>query len=262
MGGYHFVLEQTDGDHGPSADGGAAVRTPDSAGAAGLPASAVLSGVAAKSRPVAGRGRFNRRHRQIAVHHQTGHARQLSLRAVRGPFGGNRPVARVQRHHRQTYGRRLHQPRPRHLVGSHGPHPDGGRGQQAVVHPGRLRLRPVHRRSGRALRRGSGRRLGHPRFQRQHAATDHVNEGFRHHAACLHPFLCVVYRRNDEGDGPVAAGPHAQSRRIRRRTLVGANAAGDREGSRHQGVRHLRPQRDHRPRRGQRMPLPERPAHQ
>ena len=38
-------------------------------------------------------------------------------------------------------------------------------------HPERLRLRPVHRRAGRALRRRGAGRDGHPDFRRQHASA-------------------------------------------------------------------------------------------
>ncbi len=53
----------------------------------------------------------------------------------------------------------------------------------------RLRLRPVHRRAGRALRRRSAGRHGHPHLRRQHRPADHGDEGFRRHRHLLHAQL-------------------------------------------------------------------------
>ncbi len=56
-------------------------------------------------------------------------------------------------------------------------------------HPERLRLRPVHRRPGRALRRRGAGRHRHPHLRRQHRPADHGDEGFRRHRHLLHAQL-------------------------------------------------------------------------
>ena len=53
----------------------------------------------------------------------------------------------------------------------------------------RLRLRPVHRRSGRALRRRIAGRHRHPRLRRQYRPADHGDEGFPRHRHLLHAQL-------------------------------------------------------------------------
>ena len=56
-------------------------------------------------------------------------------------------------------------------------------------HAERLRLRPVHRRPGRALRRRGAGRHRHPDLRRQHRPADHGDEGFRRHRHLLHAQL-------------------------------------------------------------------------
>ena len=84
---------------------------------------------------------------EAAVHDQSGPARELSVRDVRGSARADRAHPRVIRHHRAADRRRLHHGRPRQL----------GRPGRALAarirrapghaHPQRLRLRPVHRRT-------------------------------------------------------------------------------------------------------------------
>ena len=114
-----------------------------------------------------------------AVHREDRPARHLSLRPVRQPDEGHRAPARLQRHHRQAHRRRLHAGGHRRLVECHDAQFRGVRLARGRHHPERLRLRLVHRRTGRALRRGGAGRDGHSHLRRQHRAADHGDEGFR-----------------------------------------------------------------------------------
>ena len=67
--------------------------------------------------------------------------------------------------------------------------------------PGGLRLRPVHRRTGRALRRGTPGRDDGAHLRRQYQASDHADAGFRHDHPCVHPVVRAVSRGDAGGDG-------------------------------------------------------------
>ena len=84
---------------------------------------------------------------------------------------------------------------------AHGPGPDLRRGPQGRYGPQCLRLRPVHRRPGRPLRRRAPRGHGHSGVRRQHQAADHHHAGFRLDRAAVHPLLCPQSRRCHGRDG-------------------------------------------------------------
>ncbi len=68
-------------------------------------------------------------------------------------------------------------------------------------HPERLRLRPVHRRAGRALRRGGAGRDGHSHFRRQHQRQLMVMKDFGVTAICCTPsyFLHLIEQAPELG---------------------------------------------------------------
>ena len=103
----------------------------------------------ASARPRAARGP-----REVPVHRQDRPARQLSVRHVRRAARAGRAHPRVVGHDGQAHRRRLHAQRHRHVGHRDGAlDPRGGRPRRR--HPARrVRLRPLHRRARRALRRG------------------------------------------------------------------------------------------------------------
>ena len=125
-----------------------------------------------------------RRPEHVPVHHQGRPARRpirsgcSRCRASRSP--GSTPR---QRHHRQADRRWLHAGRPRHLGHGDGPLDPRGRRPAGRHRAQRLRLRPFHRRSRRALRRGGARlhrRPGLGRHDRTPGAA-HQRLRARHH---------------------------------------------------------------------------------
>ena len=166
------------------------------AGAAAVDAAARLRQRAALPGRVRRRGRAPRRlpragrPGEVPDHQQGRSARQLPVRHVRRPAGAGAPRARLQRHDRPADRRRLHRARHRHLGHRDGPLDPRGRrpgGGQAAQ---RLRLRAVHRRARRALRRGEARLHGHPRLRRHDPAPGAADPGLRaardHGDAVLH----------------------------------------------------------------------------
>ena len=129
------------------------------------------------------------RHEAGPLPHQAGHAGQLSLRALRGADGEGRAGALVVRHHRQRHGGGLHQEGRRGLRRGGGALPGRLRRDREGRDPGRLRLRPLHRRPGAPLRRGEARRADRADLRRQHRAPAHADQGLRHHHARLHAVL-------------------------------------------------------------------------
>ena len=92
---------------------------------------------------------------EVSFYHQEGPARQLPLRHVRRAAREVCTHPCVQRHHRQAHGGRLHAEGHRHLGRRGGPlDPRGRRAPRHDMVHVKLRLRPVHRRAGCALRRG------------------------------------------------------------------------------------------------------------
>ncbi len=117
----------------------------------------------------------------------------------------------------------------------------------------RLRLRPVHRRPGRALRRraaGRGGGAGVGRIDRAPGRPDHGLQGA---GAVRHAFLCAGDRRGGRAAGRRPAQERAADRHVRRRALELGHAQGDRGAHRPEGGGHLRPVRDHGPGRRLRM---------
>ena len=104
---------------------------------------------------------------QVSVHDQGRPARQLSVRHVRGAARADRAHPRVVGNDRQADGRRLHAQGHRHVGDGDGAlDPRGGR-TRGRHHPRRVRLRPLHRRPRRALRRGEARLHGDSDVGRQ-----------------------------------------------------------------------------------------------
>ena len=180
-------------------------------------------------------------------------ARQLPVRDVRGAPRGRRTTPRVERHHRQADGRRLHPRRPRHV----------GRGGRAIDPCGRrtarddpaqrLRLRPVHRRPRRPRRRRAPRLHGRARLRRDDAAPGAADPRLRarHHHG--HAVLHALDHRRAGGAGRRPALHLAQGRHLRRRAVDQRHAPRDGGAHRHARRRHLRPVRGDRPRRRERV---------
>ena len=99
-------------------------------------------------------------------HDQGRPAGELPDRHVRGPRDRAAADPRLERDHRPAHGGGLHPAGPGYLVGPDGPVDPGG-GRAARRHGARgLRLRPVHRRAGRPLRRRAAGLHGHSGFGR------------------------------------------------------------------------------------------------
>jgi hypothetical protein len=124
---------------------------------------AVLSRSISTSRRLAGGHPLLGRSAASAVYHQAGSARQLPLRHVCRAHGSRRAHSRLLRHHRATHRGGVHGPRHADMGAAHGPFADGRRRQSRRHHPQCLRLRPVYRRIGRALRRRAVGRIGDSR---------------------------------------------------------------------------------------------------
>ena len=105
----------------------------------------------------------------------------------------------------------------------------------------RLRLRPVHRRPGRALRRRGAGRHRDPHFGRQYRPPDHGDEGFRRDGHLLHAQLFPPPDGARRGTGRRYPRAAAARGHLRRRAVDRIHAPPHRKRGRHPGVRHLRP---------------------
>ena len=214
--------------------------------AAGVDAAPRLRQRAALPRRVRSRrrasGRFPHagRHREVPVHHQAGPARELSVRHVRRAAREAGARARLVRHHRQADGGGLYRAGHRDLGACRGALDLRRRRAAGDDRACRVRLRPVHRRPRRALRRGEaglhgGAGIG--RHDRAAGAADHRLPSRRDHGdAELHA--------GDPGRVPApgarSARLLAEDRHLRRRTLDQRDAPRDR-GRLRDGCRgHLR----------------------
>ena len=101
---------------------------------------------------------------------------------------------------------------------------------------------------GRSLRRRAARRLRHPHLGQQHPAPAHAHAGLRHHRRLLHAELRSLRVGRRSAAGHRRHHVPAEGGGLRRRALVGGHAQGHRAQVEHQGLRHLRPVRDHRAR--------------
>ena len=188
-----------------------------------------------------------RRPRPLPVHRQGRSARPVPLRDVRRPQGAGAPAPRLQRHHGPPDGRRLHRARSVALGGCRRPLPPRGRRPARSHRAYRLRIRAVHRRAGRALRRGAARLHGRTGVRRddQPAGADHPGLPARdHHGhAVLHAHPAGRVRA--AGRRP----PYdlAQGGRLRRRALDAGDAPRDRGAVRDRRRGHLRPVGGHGP---------------
>ena len=164
-----------------------------------------------------------RRSRAVPVHDQGRPARELSVRHVRGAARAGRPHPRVERDDRPADGRRLHaattstrgrrdgalDPRRRRPAGRH--------------RARRVRLRAVHRRPRRALRRGTPRlhgRSGVRRHDRAAGAADPRLPARHHHGDA------VVHARDRRR---VRAAGHRPARARRSRSASSAPSRGRRD---------------------------------
>ena len=139
---------------------------------------------------------------QVPVHDQGVAARQLPVRHVRGAARAGRPDPRLVRHHRPAHRRRLHRGRHRHLGHGDGPLDPRGRRPARAHRAQRLRLRPVHRRPRRPLRRREARLHRGPGLRRDDRAAGHPDPRLpaRHHHG--HPVLHARDPRRDGAPGP------------------------------------------------------------
>ena len=137
-------------------------------------------------------------------------------------------------HDRQAHRRRLH---PQGLWTSgaelHGPAPCPCAGVDQSRHrAGGLRLRPVHRRPGRALTaRAQSARCVIPSLRRQHPAPAHAHAGLRLDATCSARPPMRIYLADDHGargHGP-GAGIRLKGRRLWRRGLDARTCAAELE---------------------------------
>ena len=178
----------------------------------------------------------------------------------RAPARRARAPACVLGHDRQADGGRLHRARHRDLG-----EPDGALARLRRRAPGRrgaqrLRVRPFHRRPGRALRRRAPRRDGRADVGRRDRAPGAADPGFPRTRAVRDAFVCAQHRGSVRARRRRAARRHARDRDFRRRALERGDAPRDRGAPRHQGARHLRPVRDHGSRRSGGMRSAGRPA--
>ena len=136
----------------------------------------------------------------------------------------------------------------------------GGRPRHEAAQ--RLRLRPLHRRPGTALRRGAARPRHHSRVRRHDRAAGAADRRLRarHHHG--HALLHAGDPRRVPPPGVRPAQDLAEGRHLRRRALDQRHARRDRAGLRHARRRHLRPVRGDRAGRRQRVRRDQgRPAH-
>ena len=214
---------------------------------AGVPRQVQRGRRPARRLPVAGRPG------EVSLHHQEGPARRLSVRHVRRAARAMRANPCVQRNHRQADRGGLHPQRHRDLVPCDGAQHPGVRG--ATGRPGarELRLRPVHRRTGRALRgRAAGPDGGAVRWRPDRApgAADPRFPARHHHGdAQLHAGHRRRIRTPGAGSGALQPAPG----HLRGRALDQRHARCDPAAHGHGRRRHLRPVRSDGPGRGQRV---------
>ena len=185
------------------------------------------------------------RPREVPDDRQERPAGELPVRHVRRPAGPDPAGARLLRHDRAADRRRLHRGRSGHLGHGRGAvHPGRGRAaRRRGAH--RLRVRPVHRRARRALRRGEARLHGHPDLRGHDPASGAADQRLPaprdHGDAVLH----ARRHRRAGAAGHRPADDVAGDRHLRRRTVDRPDAPGDRGPARHRRRRHLRPVRGH-----------------
>ena len=185
----------------------------------------------------------SRRSPALSLHRQGRPARCLSLRHAGHPARKVRAHSCLERHDRPADGGGLLGARHRHLGRPHGALALRRRRAAGRRHPQCLRLRPVHRRPGRALRRraaglhrgadvGRLRRApgpAHPRIRRAGRADD----------AVLH----AGDRRRVRAPGRRSARYRDAGRPVRRRAMDRGHARRDRAAARHRRRRPLWPER-------------------
>ena len=181
------------------------------------------------------------RPRAVPVHRQGRPAGELPVRDVRGAAraGGARP--RLERHDGQADRGRLHPRGHRHLGRGDGAL-DPGRGRPARRPRARgLRLRAVHRRARRALRRRAARLHGgadQRRHDRAAGAADRATSGRGSSWSRRRTSSRSSTRSRRQGVDPRSTQP--RDRHLRRRAVDRRDAARGRGAQRDHGGRHLR----------------------
>ena len=191
-----------------------------------------------------------RRSRAVPVHDEEGSARQLSVRHVRRAARTDFAHSRFVRDDGQADRRRLHGEGHRH-VGESRRAVDSRSGRAARRQSARqLRLRPFHRRTRRALRRGAGRPHRHSVRRRADGKAGAAHPGFpaRHHHG--HAELHAVDRRRNRAPGHRPGEHVAAHRHLRRGAVDQRHALGDRKAHGHRCRRYLRSVGSDRPGRG------------
>ena len=156
---------------------------------------------------------------------------------------------RVVGHDRQAHGRRLHAQRHRHLGDRDGAlDPRGGRPRRRH-RARRVRLRAVHRRPRRALRRGEARRTVIPMSGGQTEKQVQLIHDFKPDIIMVTPSYMLAIAEEMERQGIDPKTLLARDRHLRRRAVDADDARGDRGEARHRRDRHLRPVRGDRSRR-------------
>ncbi len=110
-------------------------------------------------------------------------------------------------------------------------------------HPQRLRLRAVHRRAGRALRRRAAGLHGRAHVGRLRRAPGPAHPRVRRPGRADDAVLHAGDRRRVRAAGRRSARHGDAHRHLRRRALDRGHARGDRAAARHRCRRHLRPER-------------------
>ncbi len=163
--------------------------------------------------------------------------------------GGDRPAARLLRHDRQADRRRLHRGRPRGLDERDGPHAS----PPAALHRATSSRTPTATASSPAASaRTTAARRSAPRSSRSPAATPSGSSWCCRTSAsprsAARRQLLRAPRSSGRKEAKIGFG-RLKVGRLRRRALDRGDAQAHRGRDRHQGLRHLRPLRDHRPRR-------------
>ena len=173
-----------------------------------------------------------RRPEALSLHRQERPARRLSLRHVRHPARAVRARPRLERHDRPADGGRLFGEGHRDLG-----RPDGAlalrrRRPAGRHHPQCLRLRPVHRRAGRALRRRAARLHGGADVGRLRRAAGPADPRVRRTGRADDAVLHAGDRRRVRAPGHRPARHRDAHRHLRRRAVDRGHAAGDRAAAR------------------------------
>ena len=206
-------------DREPRRDRGIAAHAAASDPAARLRQRASLQEVFRRGGREPGRSHVPRRPRQVPVHGQGRPPPQLPLRHVRGAAGTNHPHPCLERHHRHSHRRGLHEERPRHLGRPGRPLPARRRRPPRRYGAHRLRLWALHRRPRPPRRRREARLHRGPGVGRVHRASGGDDLRLRAAGHRRHAVLHAGDRRRVRAPGPGPAALLSADRHSRRRTV-------------------------------------------